>query len=171
MSFEEPDDVIGPNSYLPGDMVATSKLFHRSVKCGNHPDVEAVKTMIGETDRMGSEVANYCEACATALEASLKHLENDAEHVMECENCNSTDNVKPIRDPDEGMAGPVYYKCAGCRRELNAYHARIADECREEDDLSDDPVYGNFVPVFDDADDIPGTGDDDDDGLRNSDYY
>lgn len=98
-------DVTGPISTLPGSRHKPSA----GTKCDDC-DKPAVIRIQGETDSMGSEMNDYC----------LTHgmqAENRSALSGDCDWCHiSKSELKPIRDMDEGMCGPVYYVCAECRR-------------------------------------------------------
>lgn len=98
--------VSGPVSTLPG---------HRSVppagsRCDEHPDVLAAKRIQGETDSFGAEYSDLCSVCV----AGLTHQDGTP---GQCDWCRAQVlDLVPRRDPDEGMAGRVYYVCQPCRR-------------------------------------------------------
>lgn len=107
---------IGPSSYLPGDIINPV-----ASACDKHPNRFAVKSIVGETDSMGSEVTQVCQECLDEyIAARKKQRENsDPENFYDCEGCGVRDKtVKPARDPEEGLAGPVYYWCAECRKDI-----------------------------------------------------
>lgn len=80
--------------------------------CDAHPDRPATVRVQGETDSFGAEYADLCADCAKQEAAGFGG---------ECDWCKAVSDVlRPIRDPDEGMAGPVYYVCAECRLKQSA---------------------------------------------------
>jgi len=104
-------DVIGPNSFLPGQVLSTTA----TAMCDDHPDRPAYKRIVGETDSFGSELIDLCQECYTA------HINHVPEPI--CGNCawckKHSDNLKPTRDFEEGLHGPVYDVCPGCRQRQN----------------------------------------------------
>ena len=96
-------DVTGPISTLPGSRHKPPA----GTKCDDC-DKPAVIRIQGETDSMGSEMNDYC----------LTHgmqAENRSALSGDCDWChNRVDVLKPTRDLDEGMCGPVYYVCDVC---------------------------------------------------------
>ena len=112
--------VIGPNRYLPGNTIPCEKGFECDEKnCG----LPAVRAVVGETDSFGSEVNHYCEA---HYQRYLSTVEED--FSLTCEHCGETHNVRHVRDPDEGMCGPVYQLCASCIRKMLATYEVDPDE-------------------------------------------
>lgn len=108
--------VIGPSRNLPGSIINP---VHSH--CEEHPDRPAVKSIVGETDSFGSETLEVCQECLDNYHKTrAEKLANpDPENFYDCEGCGVRDKtVKPCRDPEEGMAGPVYYWCAECRKDI-----------------------------------------------------
>lgn len=126
-------DVTGPISSLPGS-------HHKSPKgmmCDNeenHPvPVLAVMRIQGETDSMGCEMHDYCQACLDKQEAALVTMEAEP---CQCEWCKSTTtDCKPMRDINEGSCGRLYDVCRACRKKEND---ALQAELEEEEPL---PVY------------------------------
>lgn len=119
-------DVIGPNSYLPGDVLALPR--GKTIWCDEHPDKVAVAKIIGETDSMGSEVYNACQECVNASK-------NAGPTIGICDWCKTKNvEVKPKRDYEEGMNGRVYDVCQPC---IKRYDDRQAEE------------FSNHNPFFD----------------------
>ena len=122
--------VFGPVSSLPGSL----HLAPQGQMCDTHPDRLAVRRVQGETDSMGCEMTDMCQEC----------LDADRAYVPEprkCDWCDNTGRLKPRRDYDEGMSGPVYHVCWACivkqnedaARELGCYDhkdwlAELADD-------------------------------------------
>lgn len=115
-------DVIGPNSYLPGQFIKTPP----GTKCDEHEDRLAVKRRVGETDSMGSEVSDHCQECVDRIMANTTEVQYDV-----CEHCHTTEpspDVLPVRDPDEGYSGRVYRLCKHHRAILRQVHDD--EDCR-----------------------------------------
>lgn len=88
--------------------------------CDQHQDRPAVVRLQGETDSFGCEMHDLCRECADA--------ERDAEpDVGECDWCKAKEQrLRPRRDIEEGMSGPVYYVCAACaKRDEDAILAEL----------------------------------------------
>ena len=109
-------DVIGPNSYLPGRILRTEYMIkgHTCDQCsGAEPPIEkpAKAAMIGETDSHGSEVHHYCEDCIKAIEEE-REKNNSEDELKYCDHCKGmVKGVRPMRDPEEGSCGRLYYLC------------------------------------------------------------
>lgn len=112
-------DVIGPNSYLPGDIVA---LPRRSM-CDQHPESPAVVRMVGETDSFGSELWDCCQEC-------VDEMKNAPPHVGTCDWCKTPKvELRNMRDYEEGMHGRVYTVCTPCS---DRYNKRQIEEFEKE---------------------------------------
>lgn len=98
-------DVIGPNSYLPGQKIKVPQ----GAMCDEHPDRPAVSRIVGETDSFGSELIDACQECMDQIDNHKK----DA--IYTCDWCGTLGELLPTRDPDEGLTGPVYHVCHACR--------------------------------------------------------
>lgn len=137
-------EVIGPNNYSPGDILSADQFCTYSkegIACAEHKTVRATKILIGESDSMGSEVTPMCEEC---LKKHQEHVQNNPdEYVRHCEKCDSTDNVRGKRDPDEGMAGPVYMWCRRCRADFDKAYAD-ANPPDEDEDFHHEPNDYDF---------------------------
>lgn len=112
--------------------------FHYSVpngaKCDAHHDRDAVANIQGETDSFGAEYILMCQECYDEYKEEAKKP-----HISDCDWCGAKQiAVRPRRDYDEGMNGPVYYACQGC---IDRDNARIEDELSD-DDFSVD--YGDW---------------------------
>lgn len=116
-------DVSGPTSSLPGSVYAVPKGF----MCDAHPDRPAVKRVQGETDSMGAEYIDMCQEC---YDEHQKHRQQ--ERHGQCDWCkrHATD-LRPRRDFEEGMCGPVYQVCGTC---IKAESERLAEEMDDDDD-------------------------------------
>ena len=121
-------DVIGPNSYLPGQGITPVQ----GMMCDEHPDRPATHRVVGETDSFGSELHDMCDECYT----SYKNRDRTEERTGTCDWCkqHATD-LSQMRDPDEGMAGPVYNVCGCCRKKHNE---RMAEEYAQ---MDNDPFF------------------------------
>lgn len=109
-------DVIGPNSYLPGQLLKVPE----GMMCDDHEDRLATRRIVGETDSMGSELIDWCEECYTNY---INEKETVDFTYNSCDHCNSTGiKTTKTRDPDEGLYGPVYDLCDACIKNLRDYH-------------------------------------------------
>jgi len=102
-------EVTGPISSLPGASFEPPA----GTVCDHHPDQPAVRRVQGETDSMGSEMHDLCQACIT-------RLRTEKAEPAHCDFCKKVDILRPYRDYEEGMCGPVYQICCGCRTRRNA---------------------------------------------------
>jgi len=120
--------VTGPISTLPGSA-------HRSpdgAMCDDHPTVRAAGRLQGETDSMGSEMHDLCQAC---LDTSAKFRKDARSGV--CDWCKgAATDLRDRRDFEEGMAGPVYRVCGACVRRENERAQEEID--RHYDEYGDD---------------------------------
>lgn len=109
----------GPVSSMPGSQ-------HRlpaGTKCDSHPEVDAVVRIQGETDSFGAEYNCMCQKCHDEYRA---HVQAEYEAEKRCDWCGHMEkHVRPYRDMDEGMSGPVYQVCRDCRK---AESARLDEE-------------------------------------------
>lgn len=136
-------DVTGPISTLPG----AGHDFPDGTLCDDHPDRKAVARIQGETDSFGSELIDMCQECLDQHRAYMRSPEATAGRCDWCKK-DATD-LRPRRDIDEGMAGPVYEVCGACAKK---YDAQLEEELR---------AYDNDYDDFDDYD-----FDDEDDGSE-----
>lgn len=126
-------DVTGRISTLPG----SSHRVPDGTMCDDHPDKPATHRVQGETDSFGSEMHDLCDECYAELRAEMSAPQEE----FPCDYCKEPSaDRRPIRDPDEGLYGPVYYACPDCRRRQRE---RIEEELQEEsyidyDDYDDD---------------------------------
>jgi hypothetical protein len=117
-------DVTGPISTLPGAVHAPHGM------CDNHPDRPATVRVQGETDSFGCEMYDYCAECAKSDREEARQP-----IVGNCGWCDSREvELRPKRDYEEGMNGPVYYVCEQCRKRCDD---RVAQELGDYDDLDD----------------------------------
>lgn len=96
--------------------------------CDDHPDRPAVSRVQGETDSMGCEMHDLCQECLD----DMKTAEPMRGH---CDYCKTPDQVlRPRRDYEEGLSGPVYYVCEPCIVKDNArINEELADEGNGDD--------------------------------------
>ncbi len=133
-------DVIGPNSYLPGRILRTEYMIkgHTCDQCsGAEPPVEkpAKAAMIGETDSLGSEVHHYCEDCIKAIEEEREKSSSEDE-LKYCDHCEAqSKDVRPMRDPEEGSCGRLYYLC-------QKHRSALISSFVDDDDGYDSPYHG-----------------------------
>ena len=105
----------GPVTTMPGDFSAPPE----GARCDNHLERDAARRVQGETDSFGCEWLYLCAECVAGV----------AEHIRlgrsgRCAWCKQhADDLKPRRDYDEGMAGPVYEVCGECVRKDNEHAA------------------------------------------------
>ena len=100
----------GPVSTMPGYQTKPEV----GAKCDDHPLVDSVATIQGETDSFSAE---WIEMCAECHEKHKRHKEDRKESLSFCEWCKTEQKgCSPTRDYDEGMSGPVYNVCPGCRK-------------------------------------------------------
>lgn len=122
--------VTGPTSSLPG-----SRHNPQGQPC-DHPGCTAPATVRiqGETDSMGAEYLDFCDAHIPPRDAPL---------VGTCDWCRTPNVALSItRDYDEGMCGPVYEVCKSCTDRRNAEaEAELARYGRDDDDYFDDGDY------------------------------
>jgi hypothetical protein len=119
-------EVTGPISTLPG----TRRAPPEGAVCDNHPSRPAVTRLQGETDSFGCEMYDLCAEC-------LNEEKSAGPMTGKCDWCKGADRaLRPRRDIDEGMHGPVYYVCKECadrdeenlRRELSYYDNGWGDD-------------------------------------------
>lgn len=113
-------DVTGPISSLPG----SSRKPPAGQMCDEHPGVPAVARIQGETDSFGCEMDDLCQQCVDARStyrcSEAGQAEAAAERSGVCAWCKSAaTDLRPARDYDEGMSGPVYRVCGACIKRVN----------------------------------------------------
>lgn len=119
-------DATGPILTLPGSRHATPD----GATCDHHPDRPAVWRVQGETDSFGSEMHDLCQEC---LDEWAKHAAEGQCGV--CDWCKSeAKDLRPRRDFEEGMSGPVYQVCGPCVRKENQRLQGELDEYDYDDD-------------------------------------
>lgn len=110
-------DVTGPIGSLPGSRHTAPD----GAMCDDHPDRPAVARIQGETDSFGSEMHDCCQECVDAI--------RNYKDIGTCDYCKTTEvELRPHRDADEGMAGPVYRVCGPCIRKVNE---RLLEELKD----------------------------------------
>jgi hypothetical protein len=96
-------------SYLPGQFIGVQK----NAKCEKHPNKPATHCLVTEADSMGYETRNMCQKCYNYYQRTKKQTEPV---LSTCDWCKATGvELKPIRDHEEGMSGPIYHVCDNCR--------------------------------------------------------
>lgn len=126
-------DVIGPNSYLPGN------IMHRDIPegtvCDIHSDRLAIAEVVGETDSFGSETHHCCQEC-------LDDMKKESPRVGMCDWCKTSKvETKPMRDYEEGMHGRVYEVCKTCRDRYDK---------QAQADMDRHDLYSDYDPYLDD---------------------
>ena len=95
---------------LPG---ARRRICEGKKRCENHPERSAKYVVQGETDSQGAELFYLCDEC-------LKRLDEEEKlpRPGTCDFCRDPKpDLRPMRNTlDEGIGGPVYQVCEGCRR-------------------------------------------------------
>jgi len=133
-------DVTGPIATLPGSRHPVPS----GMKCDDHPERDAVARIQGETDSFGSEMHDLCAECV----ADLKQAAAD-DRGGRCDWCKRDAlDLRPLRDLDEGMYGPVYYVCGDCSR---SYHEELAAQAAEYDDQFDHDWDEDYPDPIDEA--------------------
>lgn len=126
----------GPVSSMPGSLSSPPA----GAMCDDHPEVPAYKRVQGETDSFGCEYHDLCDACVIRIAAALRE-----EKAGVCSWCNSqAQDLRPHRDLDEGMAGPIYQVCRACRdKEAEALIEELMLQDPPDGTLFDDPPFNN----------------------------
>lgn len=132
----------GPVSSMPGSIMKADATWI-DVMCDNHPLFPAVARIQGETDSFGCEYFHACRECM-----DRHHL---ARLIPEDGFCDwhkgQGKDIRPFRDMDEGMSGPVYRTCGSCRsKAMEAARAELEEMDRNDpyrdvwfDDSGSDP--------------------------------
>lgn len=90
----------------------------------------AVYSIQGETDSFGAEYHYYCEQHYKVVKEIHQFVKTKRSSMGETQSCDLCKHdtpigeIKPIRDYDEGMNGPVYYACPSCRDKLRDYNSQ-----------------------------------------------
>ena len=134
-------DVTGPIHTLPGAGHAVPD----GMMCDDHPDRPATHRVQGETDSFGSEMYDMCDECFK------EHKAHGVYTPDECDWCKEpATDIRPTRDYEEGICGPVYYVCGTCRKRRDE---RVEQEMRDsgcDDDCWDDDDYETERDEFND---------------------
>lgn len=153
--------VSGPVSSLPGSVHALPE----GAICDDCSKNPATVRFQGETDSFGAE---YHILCGDCLSKTREEIREERNKPSRCDYC-KTDQVgcSPMRDYEEGMAGPVYSVCPTCRARVNA---RIQEELDAADDYDDGHYIGDRYDQDGDDNDL---FDDEEDtvGHHDADYY
>lgn len=139
-------------TYLPGQVIPTSSSELAENVCSGGPegncDKPAELSICGEVDSFGHEAHFMCQACYDDMKKQA--LENP--HLETCPRCKSEAELIAHRDPDEGLAGPLYYLCSPCLKISNEYYMEGLSPSERGDYQGDDGQ--------DDDDDEPWTDED-----------
>jgi len=125
--------------YLPGQIATASNQELSQHTCEGFDEGHCGKPselkVVGETDSFGSEFHYMCRECHT------KEVEHYKENptLETCERCNQEAVVRPYRDPDEGMSGPVYWACSPCISKYMEYYREDEPVNQFADDEDDEP--------------------------------
>ena len=106
---------------LPGEIIklnseVISKNYSLNTTCYKHSSVLATHRLCTESDSFGHEYLYMCKNCYNEYKEK-KDQTKEEEH--KCDWCNTLNILKPVRDPDEGSCGRVYYVCNSCRNRMN----------------------------------------------------
>jgi hypothetical protein len=116
--------VSGPVSTLPG----CTRAAPADAQCDAHPTIKAAYRVQGETDSFGAEYADMCDQCYAQYKQELAQ-QGGGFYTGTCGSCSkSNQSLFAWRDPDEGMAGPVYYACRSCKDRINERQRADAEE-------------------------------------------
>lgn len=115
----------GPVSSMPG----SSHSFPPGTKCDDHPEVDAVKRVQGETDSFGCEYILMCQVCVDAF-AKYRETEDTSGQCGWCKE--HAERRLKRRDYDEGMGGPVYDVCIPCITKDNERAREELDEMKDD---------------------------------------
>lgn len=143
-------DVIGPCPTLPG----RAHPLPEGATCDTceherQITVAATHRIQGETDSMGAELNDMCDACYAAYKEEIANADTSGC----CEWCsNFADKLVNRRDFEEGMSGRLYLVCAPCIKKEN-------DAVNDELENSDwcEPAW---LHEIDDREDYPDENDD-----------
>lgn len=113
----------GPVTTMPG----ARSVAPQGATCDTHPERAAVRRVQGETDSFGCEWLDLCAECVAELAEHARQAS-----IGRCDwcKCEAVD-LRPRRDYNEGMSGPVYEVCGECVRKSNE---RAAAELAEHED-------------------------------------
>lgn len=120
----------GPVSSMPG---AASSVLAGEV-CDDHPERPAVRRRQGETDSFGCEYFFVCQECDDAFKLARETPVNGY-----CEwHKGEGEDIRQMRDYDEGMAGRLYNTCRKCRDKVHLAALKELEESGGYDDYFDD---------------------------------
>lgn len=130
----------GPVSSMPGTRWSIDPAA--GIMCDEHTDTVAAFRVQTETDSMGCEYAHLCAACDEAF-----RLAGSVQRDGQCEWHKGWGlDLRPFRDMDEGMAGPVYMTCCDCRRRVNDQAAAELAEMERGGLVADDYFDDGLSP-------------------------
>jgi hypothetical protein len=112
----------GPVSSMPGSV----HHLPEGATCDEHPLRRALKRVQGETDSFGCEYVDMCEECFNAFRTYEAEERKRLKYCCWCKQ--EKMGVRPHRDMDEGMSGPLYDVCGDC---ITAENMRAAEELEE----------------------------------------
>lgn len=116
----------GPVSSMPGSV---SPVLEGEM-CDEHPDRPAVRRRQGETDSFGCEYFFVCQECDDALKLALQTPVNGY-----CEwHTGEGEDIRPMRDYDEGSCGRLYNTCRACRDKVHLAALKELEENPPPDD-------------------------------------
>lgn len=82
----------------------------------------ATRGFCTEADSFGAEIEYFCDEHLRELQEKTPWYQNPESPVCEWHREGQgpikVETVQPIRDPDEGLHGPVYYACGACRQRM-----------------------------------------------------
>ena len=112
-------DVTGPISSLPGSLHVPPD----GAMCDEHPNRVAISRVQGETDSFGSEMHDLCYECVELQQTATINSGHG-----QCDWCrHDVADLRPQRDYDEGLYGPVYYVCGDCSQ---SYTKRLLESAK-----------------------------------------
>lgn len=131
----------GPTSTMPGSLHKVPA----GQTCDEHPERVAKYRIQGETDSMGAEFVDACEECARRILPAAR----ERYYPGRCDICKRfADTLRKWRDPDEGLAGPVYDACEGCVKDAQQHQL----QGESLDALEDRDRVSEMIDEFDDPD-------------------
>lgn len=93
-------------------------------RCDHHAERYATTRLQGETDANGvTPLHDLCPECRDLFSASLVSTS-----MPVCDICNQPKaDLQRWRDPEDGVAGPVYDACTSCREGTARFHRGITE--------------------------------------------
>lgn len=121
---------------LPGGFVRRAR---SNEVCDAHPEESAFAVIQGETDSFGYEPLLMCADCYVA---SRSKKNTDTWFTGDCDHCDAKNvELVGVRDPDEGLNGPVYPVCRSCRAaQREREREEWEREQKENDQYLDEPL-------------------------------